>query len=136
MSRSHKHHSNAEEAAAELNASSEYQQELVRHLMKYGTGKNAQCFPILAYGGNNADLLSTGCTGIIEIRVLHDKVQVKIGGHKTVRDSDEDFSFDNLFTVPFVHDSTLTPNMKATALKIHEESLSRIKTEQQKWRTQ
>jgi hypothetical protein len=48
-------------------------------------GRNRDCWPVLSFGGREADLEPDGCTGIQAITGADEgSLTVKIGGHKTV----------------------------------------------------
>jgi hypothetical protein len=59
--------------------------ELIQELKKLSTGRNEGCWPICAFCGKDADLESTGCSGIKDVRFPTEKeIEVYIGAHKTI----------------------------------------------------
>lgn len=67
--------------------------DLEKALEAIDYGRNKPCFPILSFGGKDADLEPCGCTGIKEfggdLSGTHPKLTVEVGGHKTVVPPDD-----------------------------------------------
>jgi hypothetical protein len=53
-------------------------------LQKLDTGRNQGCWPLLSFGGKEADLDHSGCTGIQHLESVTAWCTLVIGGHKTV----------------------------------------------------
>lgn len=66
---------------------------LVAAIAKLDDGRNGACFPVLSFGGRDADLTGGGCTGILSVRTqdgtVVDKAIVTVGGHKAICPDDD-----------------------------------------------
>jgi hypothetical protein len=57
-------------------------------LRELNEGKNLDCWPLISFGGKDADLSAEGCTGIKAlVGAQEDRLIFDVGGHKTVPDS-------------------------------------------------
>lgn len=58
-------------------------------LRERNEGRNLDCWPLCSFGWKDADLEASGCTGIKAIvGVQEDRLEIAVGGHKTVSGGD------------------------------------------------
>lgn len=63
----------------------QFEQLFAKALQEQSEGRNRDCFPLISFGGKDADLLPEGCSGIRNITKINedDGVTVEVGIHKT-----------------------------------------------------
>lgn len=73
----------------ETAAMGRFLQDITNAVVKRNEGRNRSCWPVLSFGGKDADLEPGGCTGIRSLTWKdEDTLLLEVGGHKTFAYSD------------------------------------------------
>jgi len=55
-----------------------------KRLRARSDGRNHEDWPVMSFGGRDADLDPGGCTGIADIKRVHNTIVVTVGGYKVI----------------------------------------------------